>query len=44
MTDHFDALEQREPAVREQALLAALPEIVAHAQRGTPALPTSCAA
>ncbi len=37
MTEHFDALEQRQPAVREQALMAALPEIVAHAQRGTPA-------
>ncbi len=33
----FDALERREPALREQALLAALPGLVAHAQARTPA-------
>ena len=33
MTDHYDALETREPAEREAALLAALPRQVAVAQR-----------
>ncbi len=32
MTDFFDALETRDPAVREAALLAALPMQVAHAR------------
>jgi phenylacetate-CoA ligase len=32
MNDFFDSLETREPEVREQALLAALPGQVAHAQ------------
>jgi phenylacetate-CoA ligase len=32
MTDFFDALETRDPAVREAALLAALPLQVAHAK------------
>ena len=36
-TMHFDALEKREPAVREAALMAALPAQVAVAQRQTPA-------
>ena len=36
-TMHFDALETREPAVREAALMAALPAQVAVAQRQTPA-------
>ncbi|HEX2543839.1 MAG TPA: AMP-binding protein [Ramlibacter sp.] len=33
--EHFDALETRDPAQREAALLAALPAQVAHAQRST---------
>ncbi len=38
MNEHFfDALETREPAVREAALMAALPLQVAHAQSGAPA-------
>jgi phenylacetate-CoA ligase len=37
MSEHHDALETRDPAVRETALLAALPLQVARAQR-TPAL------
>lgn len=36
MSEHFDALETREPAAREAALMAALPRQVAAAQR-TPA-------
>jgi len=32
MTEHFDALETREPASREAALMAALPALVAAAQ------------
>ncbi|RYF73769.1 MAG: phenylacetate--CoA ligase family protein [Comamonadaceae bacterium] len=35
MNDHYDALETREPAEREAALLAALPEQLRHAQQGT---------
>jgi phenylacetate-CoA ligase len=35
MTDFYDALEQREPAEREAALLAALPGHIAQAQRCT---------
>jgi phenylacetate-CoA ligase len=38
MTKFFDALEQRDPAEREQALMSALPGLVAHAQAGTSAL------
>jgi phenylacetate-CoA ligase len=37
MTDHFDALEARDPAQRETALMAALPQQVAHAQANAPA-------
>jgi phenylacetate-CoA ligase len=37
MTEYFDALEQRAPDAREQALMAALPALVAHAQAGTTA-------
>lgn len=40
MSEHFDALETRDPALREAALLAALPAQVAAAQ-ATPALPRS---
>ncbi len=32
MSNHFDALETRDPAQREAALLAALPNQVAHAK------------
>ncbi len=37
MNDHYDALETRDPAVREAALMAALPAQVAHAQARAPA-------
>ena len=37
MTPFFDSLETRPQSVREQALLAALPQQVAHAQMQTPA-------
>ena len=37
MTDHFDPSEQRLPAEREAALLAALPRQIAHAQAHAPA-------
>lgn len=37
MSEFFDALEAREPAVREAALMAALPAQVAHAQASSPA-------
>ena len=37
MTDAYDALETRDPAVREAALLAALPGYIAHAQQHTAA-------
>ena len=40
---HFDALETREPALREAALMAALPAVVAHAQRHAPAFAASLA-
>ena len=33
----FDALETREPAEREVALMAALPALIAHAQASSPA-------
>ena len=38
MTQHYDALEMRDPAQREAALLAALPVQVAHAQSRSPAM------
>jgi phenylacetate-CoA ligase len=37
MSDFYDALETRDPAQREAALMAALPGAVAQAQRGTAA-------
>jgi phenylacetate-CoA ligase len=37
MTSHFDPLETRDPAAREAALLAALPGVVAGAQRASAA-------
>ena len=37
MSEHYDALELREPADREAALLAALPAQIAHAQTHAPA-------
>ena len=37
MQAHYDALETREPAAREAALLTALQAQVAHAQRNSPA-------
>jgi phenylacetate-CoA ligase len=37
MSEHYDALETRDPAEREAALMAALPRQVAHAQGGTAA-------
>jgi len=37
MTDFYDALEQRDPAQREAALLQALPQQIAHAQNNAPA-------
>ncbi len=37
MTDHYDALETRPPALREAEQMAALPAQVAHAQRTAPA-------
>ena len=43
MTDFYDLLEQRDPAVREAALLAALPGHIAHAQRATSAFADSLA-
>ena len=36
--DHFDALETRDPAVREARLMAALPAQITHAMRSAPAL------
>ena len=38
MTVFFDALETREPAAREAALMAALPAQIAHAQKNTSAM------
>ena len=38
MSKHYDALETRDPAQREAALMAALPGHVAQAQRAAPAL------
>ncbi|RYY64089.1 MAG: phenylacetate--CoA ligase family protein, partial [Comamonadaceae bacterium] len=37
MNEHYDALETRDPAEREAALMAALPGQVAHAQARAPA-------
>jgi phenylacetate-CoA ligase len=37
MTPHYDALETRDPALREAALMAALPAQVAHARASTAA-------
>ncbi|MEY4754034.1 MAG: hypothetical protein RJA44_1709, partial [Pseudomonadota bacterium] len=37
MSDFYDALETRDPAAREAALMAALPGQIARAQSGTPA-------
>ena len=37
MTDFYDTLEQRDPARREAALMAALPGHIAHAQQATAA-------
>jgi len=37
MKTHIDALETRDPAARESALLAALPGQIAHAQKNAPA-------
>ena len=37
MNTHMDALETRDPAARESALLAALPGQIAHAQKNAPA-------
>ena len=36
MTSHYDALETRDPAERERALLERLPRILAHAREATP--------
>jgi len=36
MSDHYDALEARDPEERERALLAALPKQVAHAKANAP--------
>ncbi len=36
MSEHFDALETRDPAARERDLLARLPGQIAHAKTGTP--------
>ena len=41
MSNHFDALETRDPAQREAALLAALPKQVAHAKANAPAFTKS---
>ena len=37
MTPFYDALETRSPEVREAALMAALPQQIAHAQQASPA-------
>jgi len=36
MSEHYDTLETRDPAEREQALLAALPAQIAHAKKHAP--------
>jgi phenylacetate-CoA ligase len=43
MSTFFDALEQRDPLVREAELMAALPRQVAHAQANAPAFTASLA-
>ena len=43
MTDFYDLMEQRDPALREAALLAALPDHIAQAQRNTSAFAQSLA-
>jgi phenylacetate-CoA ligase len=43
MSSHHDALETRNPAEREAALMAALPIQVAHAQKNSPAFAKSLA-
>ncbi|PIT72426.1 phenylacetate--CoA ligase family protein [Limnohabitans sp. B9-3] len=42
-SSHYDALETRNPAEREAALMAALPAQVAHAQKNSPAFTASLA-
>ncbi|HRL99770.1 MAG TPA: phenylacetate--CoA ligase family protein, partial [Acidovorax sp.] len=37
MSTFYDALETRSPAEREAALMAALPQQIAHAQKASPA-------
>src|SRR5207244_9370855 len=37
MSDHFDALETRDPELRERAVLDALPRQIAHAKAKAPA-------
>jgi len=37
MSDHYDALETRDPAARERAILERLPRQVAHAKAHAPA-------
>ena len=37
MSDHFDTLETRDPELRERAILAALPDQIAHAKAKAPA-------
>ena len=34
--DHYDALETRDPELRERALFAALPDHIAHAKANAP--------
>ena len=41
MSSHYDALETRDPAQREAALMAALPKQIAHAQAHAPAFAAS---
>src|SRR5487761_2670452 len=36
MSEHYDSLETRDPAAREQALFAALPAQIAHAKQNAP--------
>ena len=43
MSKYYDALETRNPAEREAALMAALPAQVAHAQKSSPAFANSLA-
>jgi phenylacetate-CoA ligase len=41
MSAFYDALETRNPSEREAALLAALPQQIAHAQNNSPAFAKS---